>query len=227
MLISPLDWALVESWKEMGIPLHIVLRGIIKSFEGYTPETNRGKRVNTLFYCQQEVISNFKDYVESQVGSDGSAKNGGSNGNGKNGSKTAATIFPKQELIAYVDGCRAELEQARARAFEQGLIDLPEALWRAMARLSEISKQLATSATIYTEGLERDLTLLEEMIYESLLRDISPSDLEAIRSEAEQQMRPHKKRMETEVYRQTLENYVAKRLREIHFIPRLSLFYML
>ena len=129
MLISPLDWALIESWKEMRIPLHIVLRGINKSFESYKPETNRGKRVNTLFYCQQEVISNFKDYVESQVGGNGGGNGNGNNGNnGSNGNKAkqpaSQSIFPKQELVAYVDNCREELEQARSHAFEQGFRDL-------------------------------------------------------------------------------------------------------
>ena len=239
MLISPLDWALVESWKKMGIPLHIVLRGINKSFEGYSSVTSKGKRVNTLFYCQQEVISNFKDYVESQVGgngNNGNNGNNGSNGNGSNGgngsrnngNKTGQSpIFPKQELIDYINSCRAELQQPRTRAYGLGFSHLQESLGRAMERLSNISSELASANSINTEGLERDLTLLEEMIYENLRCDLSPSELEVVQTEAEQQLRPHKRRMDADVYKQTFNNYVAKRLRELHLIPRLSLFYML
>src|ERR687884_204513 len=32
LLVSPLDWSLMESWKEMGVPLHVVLRGIERAF---------------------------------------------------------------------------------------------------------------------------------------------------------------------------------------------------
>jgi hypothetical protein len=223
MLISPLDWALIESWKTMGIPLHIVLRGITKSFEGYAPETNRGKKVNTLFYCQQEVLSNFKDYVDSQVGAAAAAPSVAAPSAAR---VSSSPIFPKQELIDFIESRREELEQARAHALRQGYANLPEALWRASARLAEIIGELGHANAINTEGLERDLTILEDLIYESLRQDAPESELETIRIEAEQQLRPHKKRMEAKIYQQTLENYIAKRLREQHFISRLSLFYM-
>ncbi|MEW6730400.1 MAG: hypothetical protein AB1489_03575 [Acidobacteriota bacterium] len=218
MWISPLDWALVQSWKDMGIPLHIVLRGINKSFEGADELSRRGKRVNTLFYCQQEVISNFKDYVESQVGAS-------NNGTAKNTSEAA--LFPKQEVVNFISMRREELTQARVHAFEVGYGNLTEALWRAISRLADIISELNRTNGINAEALERDLTLLENMIYESLRSDISTEELEEISAEADQQLRPHKKRMEPEIYQQTRENYIAKRLREMHFIPRLSLFYML
>src|SRR6266536_1694176 len=35
LFLSPMDWALIESWKELGIPLHIVLRGIEKAFDSW------------------------------------------------------------------------------------------------------------------------------------------------------------------------------------------------
>src|SRR6187455_1625755 len=35
LLLSPMDWALIESWKELGVPLHVALRGIEKSFDSY------------------------------------------------------------------------------------------------------------------------------------------------------------------------------------------------
>lgn len=216
MLISPLDWSIVESWKNMGIPLHVVLRGINKSLGNYNPDLNRGKRVNTILYCHQEVIANFKDYVESQVG--------GSIGEEPRGQ---SAVFPRKELIDFINCRRKELQQARVRAFEQGCCNLKEVLGRASARLADIAGELESAMTLNTEALEQDLTLLEEMIYEGLRRDASQSELEKLSAEAESQLRPHKKRMETEMYKQTLENYIAKRLRELHFIPRLSLFYML
>ncbi|MBL8148750.1 MAG: hypothetical protein JNN15_02355 [Blastocatellia bacterium] len=233
MLISPLDWALIESWRSMGIPLHIVLRGINKSFESYNLEPTRTKRVNTLFYCQQEVLSNFKDYVNSQIGANNpptkpSASPTPSTTSNQTASKPdEGDFFPKQELIGYISSRCRELEQARKSSSDKGFANLQDALWRTITRLADISAELSQSSTINTEALEKDLSLLEDMIYENLRKDISQDQLNQLYEEAEHQLRPHKKRMEKEVYVQTLENFVAKRLREIYLIPRLSLFYML
>lgn len=214
MLISPLDWALIEQWKEMGIPLHIVLRGINRSFESFRDEERRGRRVNTLFYCQQEVLANYRDYVESQVGASSAVET------------RSKALFPKQELASFINSCRSSLSVASRHAYEQGYNGLHEVLNRASQRLDEIAAEIECASYIDTESLERDLTVLEENIFDALKAEVSSSELEQVREEADKQMRPHKKRMEKEVYSQTLEKYIAKRLREIHSIPRLSLFYM-
>src|SRR5215510_1895491 len=86
LLVSPLDWSLIESWKQRGIPLHVILRGINNSFDGYDERLRRGRKVNSLFYCQQEVEAIFLEYCESRVGSGEQLlpgdilENGGANG---------------------------------------------------------------------------------------------------------------------------------------------------
>lgn len=219
LLISPLDWALVESWKGMGIPLHVVLRSITKCFDGYDQVSNKGKRVNTLLYCQQEVLSSFKNYVESQVGASPVAPEANA--------KTESSLFPKQELVKFLNMCCQNLDYSYHHAVEQQFIHLQEAIRRANKRLSDIATEIVQTQYINAEALERDLTLLEDMIYESLQQDIPSQELDTLKQEASEQLKPHKKRMEAEVYRQTLDNFIAKRLRERHFIPRLSLFYMI
>src|SRR5947209_9960848 len=54
-LLSPLDWALVESWKNAGIPLAAVLRGIDAAFEKWRARRNRSQLVNGLAWCSQAV----------------------------------------------------------------------------------------------------------------------------------------------------------------------------
>ena len=61
MMVSPLDWTLIETWKQRGIPLHIVLRGINSSFDGYDQRLSRGRKVNSLFFCQQEVEALYQE----------------------------------------------------------------------------------------------------------------------------------------------------------------------
>src|SRR5690348_7138251 len=56
-LLSPLDWALIESWKNAGIPLEAVLRGIDAAFEKWRvrPARARFQKVNSVAYCAQAV----------------------------------------------------------------------------------------------------------------------------------------------------------------------------
>ncbi len=55
--LSPLDWGLIESWKDSGVPLDGVLRGIDRSFEKWNKRPRRGRMVNSLAYCAQEVLA--------------------------------------------------------------------------------------------------------------------------------------------------------------------------
>jgi hypothetical protein len=56
-LLSSLDWALIETWKEANIPLDAVLRGIDRSFEKQGKRKRSPRKVNSLAYCTQEVAA--------------------------------------------------------------------------------------------------------------------------------------------------------------------------
>ena len=48
-LLSTLDWVLIEAWKEQGIPLELVLKGMDRAF-------SRAKRkINSLAYCVRAI----------------------------------------------------------------------------------------------------------------------------------------------------------------------------
>src|ERR671932_1113401 len=67
LLLSPMDWALIESWKEMGVPLFVALRGIERAFDSHEAKPRR-RSVKTLLYCQEEVEAQFAEWQEAQVG---------------------------------------------------------------------------------------------------------------------------------------------------------------
>src|ERR1700678_4470801 len=56
VLMSPLDWALVETWKSAGVPLQAALRGIDAAFEKWRAKKKRGQNVNSVAYCAQAVM---------------------------------------------------------------------------------------------------------------------------------------------------------------------------
>jgi len=68
LLLSTLDWALIETWKDAGIPLEAVLRGIDAAFDRYDQRPSKTKKVNSLAYCSQEVLAAAEAMKEAAVG---------------------------------------------------------------------------------------------------------------------------------------------------------------
>ncbi|MFN0086359.1 MAG: hypothetical protein ACKVX9_13310 [Blastocatellia bacterium] len=218
MMVSPLDWALIENWKQRGIPLHIVLRGITSSFDGYDARAHRGRRVNTLFFCRQEVEAMFLEYSASRVGSSESADDPGSD------AKDSDSPFSASTVIAYLNESGAALERLRGQFPSDSI--LHETLARTAERLAGILEDLERSGLRDPEGLETDLMMIEEVILDGLKAQTSDTRLAELRKEGKQQLRAYKQTMEREVYEQTLGSFIARRLREEYRVPRLSLFYL-
>ncbi len=68
LLLSTIDWALIETWKDAGIPLDAVLRGIDETFDKYERRPSKTKKINSLAYCAQEVLGAAEDMQEAAVG---------------------------------------------------------------------------------------------------------------------------------------------------------------
>lgn len=229
LLLSPLDWALIESWKAMGVPLHVALRGIEKSFDSYEAKP-RKRTVKTLFYCQEEVEAQFAEWLESQTGA--RATNDGAD-DATHADAAPEQVdeggrglpFPRAVIAAHLADCRDGL--ARALEKRSGAVDaLTEALARASARLNELAEDFERAARPDAELLESSLTDLESLIDRALRSSLSAEEVEAARAAAAEQLRPYKARMERATYEQTLDNLLAKSLREAAGVPRLSLFYL-
>jgi hypothetical protein len=223
LLVSPLDWALIESWKDIGVPLHIVLRGIERALDKFDAQPHRHRRVNTLFYCQQEVESSYAEYRRALVGS---AEADPDAARAEPQPESAANPFPRSRVERHLEAAAAELAEARRRASAAGLAGVAEAVARSEGRLAEILASLAASSVLDGEGLERDLTSLEDLLLAALVEHAPPEELEAERAAAKAQLKSYKRGMDKEVYQQTFDKLVARRLREIHHVPRLSLFFM-
>ena len=67
-LLSPLDWALIESFQEARVPLEVVLRGIDLAFERHAKRKSKAQKVNSLSYCTQAILREFERLQENSVG---------------------------------------------------------------------------------------------------------------------------------------------------------------
>jgi len=215
LFLSPMDWALMETWKQQGIPLHIVLRGVEKSFDSYEAKP-RKRSVKTLLYCQEEVEAQFAEWVESHVGS--------ADDSPESETESDKTPFSFAAITEHLERSRSALSELAASRREAD--DLSEALTRASALLVDIEKDFASSTTLDTRKLEDSLTGLERMLNDSMFSVISSTALEELKNGIKEQLKPYRSQMEAAVYKQTFDNLLLKRLREQFGMPRLSLFYV-
>jgi hypothetical protein len=214
---SPLDWALMETWKEQGIPLHIVLRGIEKSFDSYESRP-RKRAVKTLFYCQEEVEAQYAEWLEARVGASSTETAAAT--------ESEKTPFSFAAISEHLQRSRSSLAQLAALRRQKQEDDLSEAMTRAAALLAEIEHDLAAGAPLETRRLEDSLSGLERLLNDSMLAVATPADLESLRAAVKDQLKPYRNQMEPSVYDQTFNNLLLKRLREQFAVPRLSLFYV-
>jgi hypothetical protein len=228
LLLSPLDWALIESWKEMGVPLHVALRGIEKAFDSYESKP-RKRTVKTLFYCQEEVEAQFAEWLESQTGAHAPATESTTD----EGSAVETVDeegrglpFLREVIAAHLAECREGLARALEKRRRAGEDAVTEALARAAARLGELAEDFGRAARPDAELLEGSLTDLESLLDRALRSSLPTEEVEAARAQAAEQLRTYKARMERATYEQTLDNLLAKSLREASGVPRLSLFYL-
>jgi hypothetical protein len=219
LMLSPIDWALIEGWKERGVPLHVVVRAIEHAFDSH--ESKKQKRtVKTLLYCQEEVEAQYAEWLESRVGA--------SNEGEIPAVEVESSKFPFSPAAIgdYLErSCLALTKAATARR-DNGEDDFSEALSRAVALINEIKIDLTDSFSLDARKLEDSLSGLERMLSDALLSAMPVDRLDSIEKEVKEQLAPYRKQMEPAIYQQTLSNLLLKRLREQFAVPRLSLFYL-
>jgi hypothetical protein len=217
-----MDWALIESWKEMKVPLHVALRGIEKSFDSWESKP-RKRSVKSLLYCQEEVEAQYAEWLDAHVGT--AVEN--QNDDSVSGEcDTAALPFPRADILEHLERCRSGLSAAAEKRSEIGANGLAETLQRAGSQLLELQNDFAAATLPNAQKLEQSLTGVERMLSDAILAVAGSDQLDALTHEVEKQLKPYRKQMEPAVYEQTKNNLLLKRLRETFDVPRLSLFYL-
>lgn len=205
----------METWKQQGIPLHIVLRGVEKSFDSYESRP-RKRTVKSLLYCQEEVEAQFAEWVEARVGSSRTPDQE---------TDSDKTPFSFAAISEHLQRSRNSLSELSASRKWHGEDDLSEALERATTLLKQIENDL-TQTTLDTRKLEDSLTGLERMLNDAMLSVVNGNSLDKLKKDVTDQLKPYRAQMEAPVYKQTFDNLLLKSLREQFAIPRLSLFYV-
>ena len=212
-MLSTLDWALIETWKDAGIPLQAVLRGIDAAFERYEKRPSKFSKINSLAYCTQAVLTAAEDMKEASIGATAEPpphERGG---------------FQTEEIVCFLRRNADRLEAVNLRSVP----GLSGEAWaqQTAATLREIASELdSASISPQLEDLERRLTVLEEKLFGVLMVATLDEELVAIRAQADQELAPYRRNMTSAQIGQLQKQYVHKKLLEKNGLPRLSLFYM-
>jgi hypothetical protein len=214
LILSPIDWALIEGWKERGVPLHVALRGIEHSFDSYDAKKHK-RTIKTLLYCQEEVEAQYAEWLESRVGSHDEASR-------DDEPSVDNSPFSRDAVLGHLTRSLQSIEDAESQAPEE----LREALRRAVSLGADIREEYESTTRPDTRKLEESLTGLDRMLDDAIRDSIPDDQLTGMITEVESQLQPYKRQMDKTAYEQTRANLLRKRLREYFDIPRLSLFYL-
>ena len=207
--LSPMDWVLIETWKDAGIPLEAVLRGIDVTFEHYESRPSKTRKVNGLGFCAQEVLAAAEDMKEAAVGANTEPPKDRRNQG-----------FEPEVIAAFLQKNAGALASAKV---PEGVISV--FLQETAQTLRELAED-AGKKTARLEDLERRLTVLEEKLFAILLASTPDDEIVAMRADADRELAPYRRKMSAPQIDQLQKQYMQKRLLKKYNLPRLSLFYM-
>lgn len=212
LLLSTLDWALIETWRDAGIPLEAVLRGIDAAFDKYESRQKRGRmrQINGLAWCTQAVMEASEELREASAGTVPSS------------AASAETGFEHERVAAHLEAAATALD---ASTIAHAACTATATRLRELAAEARAAKS-STNVSREMEGFERILTVLEEKLYAALTA-AAPEDLMVgLKEHAARELAPYRSRMGAVQLRQVEHQFVQKQLLVHYNLPRLSLFYM-
>jgi len=214
LLLSTLDWSLIETWKDAGIPLEAVLRGIDAAFDRYDQRPAKTKKINSLAYCSQEVLAAADDMKEAAVGA------GDSESEEKPRERQG---FEPQTVASFLNRNADALGAVNSIKGSEAIRPLVQETAKTLRQLAE---QIIGKSEHRLEDLERRLTVLEEKLFAVLLTSTPDEEIVTVRAEADRDLAPYRRKMSGAQIDQLHKQYVQKRLLEKYGLPRLSLFYL-
>ena len=215
LLVSPLDWAIVETWQKAGIPLQAVLKGIDRAFESYARSRRgvSGRPLKSLAYCVDAVLEAAEETQEAAAGA------------GPETTQAAASSepFSREELAKFFNTASASL---RAAGEKTGAQELKQRFLETAKAVADLKSILDSPAKLDLEDVERRLTVHEERLTAALVSSVDANIILSARREMDAALAPYRRKLAAEQLALVERQYVQKRLFESFGIPRLSLYYL-
>ena len=226
LLLSTLDWALIETWREAGIPLEAVLRGIDTAFDKHDAKAHKAgsrlRKVNGLAWCAQAVMHATEEMVEASTGLAPSKPE--QHESGFETERVAAYL--ERNAVAFDQAAQTSGAASRAQP-QRDMNGMPNSsLTSTAARLRELALTMRSPQPLALDDLDRTLTVLEDKLFAALEAAATEQQLVDLKAQADRELAPYRNRMSVTQLRQLQQQFLHKRLLELYHLPRLSLFYM-
>jgi len=214
LLVSPLDWAIMETWQKAGVPLEAVMKGIDHAFESYRrSRRGAGKPLKSLAYCTDAVLEAAEEQLEAAAGSAP-----------KNAHTAAQEPFSRDELRIYIARNAAQIGSL-AKDTGRAMAGLAERLDEVRESLNGMAALLDSPGALDLEDFERRLTVLDDKLQATLTSHASEEMMLEIRREIDRQLAAYRRKMKAEQIALVEKQYLQKRLLLEFGLPRLSLYY--
>jgi hypothetical protein len=208
-LLSPLDWALLESWKESGVPLEAAIKGIERAFEKYHKRKRKFQQVNSLAYCTQEVLEAAREMAEGDTRSEPE-------------DKTKEQGFEPERIAAFFAENAGYVRQSAERLAPAQA----ELLRQTATSLDQLAEAARSGDMDDLETVEQRLTVMEERMLAAVMQGLSEDDLLEIRQEMDARLAPYRSKMQTAQLAMLEKQYQQRAALEKARLPRLSLYYL-
>jgi|WetSurMetagenome_2_1015567.scaffolds.fasta_scaffold460648_1 hypothetical protein len=214
-LLSPIDWALMESFQQSGIPLEVIFRGIDRAFEKKQKKKPGSNQVNSLSYCVQPILKEFEQHK--------AATQGGGN---LSQIPSQAEAMDRANLGQLVEKARQQLIATRpnpalnAFAMPQGFLDgIAETLGR-------IIQQIASPEPLDYSALDLQLSMMEEKLLATIQAALSDDELLSLKTQVNTELNQHRRNLKAEHLAMLERKLLNKCLLERFQLPHLNLFYL-
>lgn len=217
LLVSPLDWAVVETWQKSAIPLEAVLRGIDRSFESYGRSRRgaNGRPLKSLAYCVDAVLEAASELQEASAGSGPTTQK----------ATTEREPFAREEIRKFLEGCRKALLASAAKQHPTSP-HLAQQFEQIAVEILSIRSGIDSETKSDLEDLERRLTVLEDKLTAAITVGTDSSAMLAIRRDMDRALSPYRRKLTADQIASIERQYLQKRLFETHGLARLSLYYI-
>lgn len=206
LLMNTLDWALMETWKDAGIPLEAVIRGIDVTFDKWDQRPSKTRKINGLGFCTQEVLAAAEEMKEAAAGTSTPAAEP---------KAPRESGFESEKIATFLRKNADALEKTAIPQAKDMAVDL-----------RELARTLGSQSAPKLEDVERRLTMMEEKLVAAMMANAKDADLVAIRAEADRELAPYRRKMPAAQIDHLQRQFMQKRLLEKASVPRLSLFYL-
>ena len=203
LLVSPLDWCLIELWRDSGIPLHVTLRGIDRSFE--SAQRTQKRSPSSLSYCHAAILEAFEEYNRAMLGPVDQVFQDKS-------SDKQEEEFSREMVMIHLGKLEKRLSQHTDEVFQ-----------RTTDRVGSLRLEISASSRVDYQQVDLDLSRIGSILAESLREKIGKKKFEVLQQEVHKEMTIYKKRLSKEMYARLERTYLERKIRAFFELPEFSL----